>query len=163
MTAVAHAPALGARVLRSAVRGAVLVGAAIVTGIILLNVVNGVGSPGSSSRGSTPGATTATTGGTTTTTTAGKQLKVVVFNASGVSGAATAEANKLRGLGYAILFTGNATTPQTGTTVACKSDVSATARDTLTKAAAIGATVASFPTPVPTTATAADCIVTVGK
>jgi LytR cell envelope-related transcriptional attenuator len=161
MTAVAHAPALGARVLRSAVRGAVLVGAAIVMGIILLNVVNGVGSPGSSSRGAVPG-TTATTGGTTTTTT-GKQLKLVVFNASGVSGAATAEANKLRGLGYAILFTGNATTPQTGTTVACKADVSVTARDTLTKAAALGATVAPFPSPVPTTAVSADCIVSVGK
>jgi LytR cell envelope-related transcriptional attenuator len=161
MTAVAHAPALGARVLRSAVRGAVLVGAAIVMGIILLNVVNGVGSPGGSSRGATPG-TTATTGVTPPTTT-GKQLKLVVFNGSGVSGAATAEANKLRGLGYAILFTGNSTTPQTGTTVACKSDVSVTARDTLTKAAAIGATVASFPSPVPTTALSADCIVTVGK
>jgi hypothetical protein len=162
MTAVAHAPALGARVLRSAVRGAVLVGAAIVVGIILLNVVNGVGSPGGSSRSAGPGPTTASTAGTTTTTT-GKQLKVVVFNASGVSGAATAEANKLRGLGYAILFTGNATTPQTGTTVACKSDIAASPRDTLTKAAAIGATVAGFPTPVPTTATSADCIVTVGK
>jgi hypothetical protein len=161
VTAVAHAPALGARLLRSAARGAVLVGAAIVMGIVLLNVVNGVGSPGSS-RGVTPGSTTVTTGGTTSTT-AGKQLKLVVFNASGVSGAATAEANKLRGLGYAILFTGNSTTPQTGTTVACKSDVAASARDTLTKAAAIGATVASFPTPVPTTAVSADCIVTVGK
>ena len=161
MTAVAHTPALGARVLRSAVRGAVLVGAAIVLGIILLNVVNGVGSPGSSSR-STPGLTTASTAGTTTTT-AGKQLKLVVFNASGVSGAATAEANKLRGLGYAILFTGNATTPQTGTTVACKAEIGVGPRDTLTKATAIGATVASFPSPVPTTATSADCIVTVGK
>jgi hypothetical protein len=162
MTAVAHAPALGARILRSAVRGAVLVGAAIVVGIILLNVVNGVGSPGSSSRGTPVGPTTPTTGGTTTTT-AGKQLKLAVFNASGVSGAATAEANKLRGLGYAILFTGNSTTPQTGTTVACKAEIAVGPRDTLTKAAAIGATVAPFPTPVPTTATAADCIVTVGR
>ena len=42
MTAVAH-PDLGARVWRTAARGAVLVGAAVVLGIILVQVVNGSG------------------------------------------------------------------------------------------------------------------------
>jgi hypothetical protein len=158
MTAVAHAPALGARLLRTAARGAVLVGVAVVVGIVLIAVVNGSGAPGGARH--VTGPTRGTVG--TTTTTSGKQIKVAVFNASGVSGAATAMANKLRGLGYAILFTGNAATSQTGTTVACKTGSSSQA-DTLAKSVVVGATVQPFPSPPPSTATGADCIVTVGK
>ena len=165
MTAVAHPPVLGARLLRTAARGAILAGAAVVVGIVLYQVVNGTGTPSSGGASGTVTSTTSVSGTTTTTKVAGRSpslVKVAVFNASGVSGQATAEANKLRGLGYAIVVTTNAATLQTGTTVACKTGFSVEA-DSLAKSAVIGATVAPFPNPVPSTATAADCIVTLGK
>ena len=162
MTAVAGAPDLGARLLRTAARGVVLTGVAIVVGIVLLSVVNGAGSPGGGSAVKSASSTTSTTGGTTTST--GKpvaQIKVAVFNGSGVSGAANTTANKLRGLGYAIVAVTNAATTQTGTSVACK--VGTVQAQNLAKNVSATATVGVFPTPEPPNANAADCIVTVGK
>jgi LytR cell envelope-related transcriptional attenuator len=161
MTAVAGAPDRGARLLRTAARGVVLTGVAVVVGIVLLSVVNGSGSPTSGSAGKAASSTTSTTGGTTAST--GKpvaQIKVAVFNASGVSGAANTTANKLRGLGYAIVAVTNSTT-QTGTTVACK--VGTVQAQNLAKNVSATATVGVFPSPEPASANAGDCIVTIGK
>ena len=167
MTVVAHAPGLGARVLQTAARGAVLVGVAIVVGIVLLKVVNDNGSPVGGG-GAVGGTTSTSTGSSTSTTSAGKapqQTTVAVYNASGVPMAATTRANALRGLGYAITFTGNAATPQTGTTVACRSSsktFTATA-DTLAKSIGPTTTVQVFPPAPPATAANAACIVSIGK
>ena len=165
MTAVAPAPDLGARVLRTAARGAALVGAAVIVGIVLYQVVNGTGIPSSGSQGGGTTNTSAVGGTTTTTRLAGRNpadIKVAVYNASGVSQAATTEANKLRGLGYAIVATTNAPSLQTGTTVACKSGFSVES-DTLAKQVVAGATVGIFPNPAPANSNNADCIVTLGK
>ena len=164
MTAAAGAPDLGARLLRTAARGVVLTGVAIVVGILLVSVVNGAGSSpgGGTAVKSGTASTTSTTGGTTTST--GKpvaQIKVAVFNGSGVSGAANTTANKLRGLGYAIVAVTNAATTQTGTSVACK--VGSVQAQNLAKNVSPTATVGVFPTPEPPQANAGDCIVTVGK
>jgi hypothetical protein len=163
MTAAAGAPDLGARLLRTAARGVVLTGVAVVVGIVLVSVVNGAGSPGSGSTvKSGTATTTSTTAGTTTST--GKpvaQVKVAVFNGSGVSGAANTTANKLRGLGYAIVAVTNAATTQTGTSVACK--VGSVQAQNLAKNVSATATVGVFPTPEPPQANGGDCIVTVGK
>jgi len=165
MTAVAH-PDLGARVWRTAARGAALVGAAVVLGIILVQVVNGSGAPSSGAKGAgTTGTTGAARGTTTTTRVAGRSpadIKVAVFNGSGVSQAATTKANQLRGLGYAIVQTTNAAGLQTGTTVACRTGFTVEA-DALAKIVAIGTTVGLFPNPAPANANNADCIVTLGK
>ncbi len=166
MTAVVHAPRLGATILRTAARGAVLVGVAVVLGIVLLQVVNdspGGGGSASTGSSSTPSSST----GTTVTTVAGQgrpaaQVKVFVQNASGVSGAAATKANVLRGLGYAIVGAGNATVPVTGTVVGCKTGFTKEA-DTLAKASGVGTTVGAYPTPPPAAATSADCILTIGK
>jgi hypothetical protein len=166
MTAVAQAPDLGARVWRTAARGAALVGAAVIVGIVLLQVINGTGVPSSGSPQGAGTTNTSSVGGTTTTTKLNGRnpadIKVAVYNASGVSQAATTEANKLRGLGYAIVTTTNAATEQTGTTIACKSGFSVEA-DTLAKVVAPNATVGIFPNPVPANSNNADCIVTLGK
>ncbi|HEY6319728.1 MAG TPA: LytR C-terminal domain-containing protein [Acidimicrobiia bacterium] len=166
MTAVAPAPDFGARIWRTAARGAALVGAAVVLGIVLVQIVNGSGVPSSGAKGTgTTGTTGAVAGTTTTTRLAGRNpadVKVAVYNASGVSQAATTEANKLRGLGYAIVQTTNAATLQTGTTVACRAGFSVEA-DTLAKEVVVGATVSVYPNPVPANANNADCIVTLGK
>src|SRR5260370_4350438 len=120
MTALAHAPVLGARMLRTAARGAVLVGAAVVLGIILLQVVHDSGTP-SAGGGTKVSSSTTTTTGTTGTTGATRTASVTVLNGSGVTGAATTRANPLRGLGYAIKATTNAAATQTGTTAVCTS------------------------------------------
>jgi hypothetical protein len=168
MTAVVPAPRLGVTILRTAARGAVLVGVAVVLGIVLLQVVNDSGSTGGggTKASPTPNSSSSTTG-TTATTLAGQgrpasQVKVFVQNASGVSGAAATKANVLRGLGYAIVGAGNATTPQAGTMVACKTGFTKEA-DTLAKAVGVGTTVGTYPSPAPAVATSADCIVTIGK
>lgn len=160
MTAVAHAPALGARLLRTAVRGAVLVGAAIVLGAVLLQVVHDSGTP--SAGGGTPvsGSTTTTTSATASTTPT-KSASITVLNGSGVTGAATTRANALRGLGYAIKATTNAAATQTGTTVICKTGDIAVA-DAIAKSIGPTTTASVSPT-LPPTAAGADCVVTVGK
>lgn len=167
MTAVAVvvAPRPGVTILRTAARGAVLVGAAIVLGIVLLQVVNDTG-PGGGAKASS---TANTAAGTTATTVVGQgrpaaQVKVFVQNASGVSGAAATKANVLRGLGYAIVGTGTSTTLQTGSVVACKIGFDKE-RDTLAKppASGVGTTTGPYPSPVPALAASADCIITIGK
>lgn len=168
MTAVAQSPRLGATILRTAARGAVLVGAAVVIGIVLLQVVNDSGGGGGGGATASPTAgSSSSTSGTTVTSAAGggrpaSQVKIFVQNASGVSGAAATKANVLRGLGYAIVGTGNALTPVTGTMVGCKSGFTKEA-DALAKNVGVGTTVGAYPTPPPANATSADCIVTIGK
>ncbi len=165
MTSIAHGRGRSAsdRLLRSAARGAVLIGVAVVIGIVLLQVVDKGVSPGG---GTTP-ATGATKGGTTTTKPSNvrppQEVRVLVLNGSGVSQAAATKANVLRGLGYAIAGTGNAPL-QTGTVVACRADFEKEA-EVLAGADVVGAgtTLAAFPEPAPAGAENADCIVVVGK
>ena len=174
-------------ILRTAARGATLVGIAIVVGIILLRVVDqGSPSPGSGTgtvpvvtsttiAGQTPlttaktGTTATTKAGSTATTKAGSEraastIKVWVYNASGVSGQAGTVMNKLLGLGYLRAGTGNAAANQTGNTVQCKSGFDKEAA-TLAKKVGGNATVSSYPSPAPSepTSAGADCIVTIGK
>jgi len=147
-------------ILRTAARGAALIGVAVVIGIVLLQVVDkGSGGGG----GASPPATSS--GSTSSTTKGGNtkdpsQVRVLVLNGSGTAMAAATKANALRGLGYAIAGTGNAPV-QTGTTVACNTGFEKEAQE-LVKAVG-SATVAAFPNPPPTGAENADCIVTLGK
>jgi len=149
--------------LRTAARGAALIGVAVVIGIVLLQVVD---TPSPVGSGGPVSPATAAPNGATTTTTAGdvrppQEVRVLVLNGSGVAMAAATEANKLRGLGYPIAGTGNAaTTP--GTTVACLTGFEKEA-EALAKSVGEGVTVATFPTTPPAGAENADCIVTVGQ
>jgi len=168
MTAASYAPRRGAYLMQSATRGALLVGAAIAVGVLLLKVVSDA--PGGASGGSAHvgGGTTPSTLVTTSTTLAGQapqHVTVAVYNASGVPMAATTRANALRGLGYAITFTGNSPSLQTGTTVACRSTTKGftTTADTIAKSIGPTTSVQVFPVTPPLTATSAQCIVTVGK
>jgi hypothetical protein len=147
-------------VLRTATRGAVLIGLAVVIGIVLLQVVDKGGGGG----GVSPPVSNGSDRSTTSTTGEGgrspDQVRVLVLNGSGLANAAGTKANELRGDGYAIAGTGNAP-QQTGSTVACVAGFEKEA-DTLAKAAGVGFTIASFPEPPPTGAENADCIVTLG-
>ena len=147
-------------VLRTAARGAVLIGLAIVIGIVLLQVVDKGGGGG----GVAPPVTRPTNESTTSTTGESgrppEQVRVLVLNGSGLANAAGTKANELRGNGYAIAGTGNAP-QQTGSTVACQSGFEKEA-DALAKAAGAGFNVATYPNPPPSGAENADCIITLG-
>jgi LytR cell envelope-related transcriptional attenuator len=149
-------------VLRTAARGAILIGVAVVIGIILLQVVDKGGGGGGSVA---PPVTSGPTGSTTSTTgDAGRspaEVRVLVENGSGVNQAAATTANELRGKGYAIAGTGNAPI-QTGLSVLCRAGFEKEA-DALAKSLGAGVTVGTFPDPPPTGSENSDCIVIKGK
>jgi len=146
--------------LRTAARGAVLIGVAVVIGIILLQVVDKGGSGG----GVSPPVTEATGSTTSTTGDDGRppeDVRVLVLNASGIANAAGTKANELRGLGYAIAGTGNSE-PRTGSGVACISGFDQES-DTLAQTLGAGYSVETYPEPPPEGAENADCIVILGS
>ena len=148
-------------VLRTAARGAVLIGVAVVIGIILLQVVDKGGGGGG---GVSPPVTEAN--GSTTSTTgddgrAPEDVRVLVLNGSGIANAAGTKANELRGLGYAIAGTGN-TEARTGSGVACTSGFEKEA-DALAQTLGAGYTVETYPDPPPEGSENADCIVILGS
>jgi hypothetical protein len=153
-----HTPEL---VLRTAARGAVLIGLAVVIGIVLLQVVD---KGGGGSSGVSPPVTQGNGGSTTSTTgESGRpvgDVRVLVLNASGLSNAAGTKANELRGLGYAIAGTGNSA-QTVGTTVACTTGFEKEA-DALAKAVGTGTSISAYPNPPPQGSENADCIVTLG-
>jgi LytR cell envelope-related transcriptional attenuator len=116
--------------INSAVRGAGLVGLAVIIGIVLLQVIDKgpTGNDGGASTAATPQSTTATTAPAATQppTTAAPggpkargEVRVIVFNAGAASGAAGNMTNKLKGLGYQTSNPGN-TNARRGTAVQCK-------------------------------------------
>jgi hypothetical protein len=151
------------RLLRSAARGAILIGVAAVIGIVLLQVVgNGPSGPtGAVSSNGNNG------NKVTTTTSSGarspQEVAVAVFNASGVSQAASTKSNDLRGLGYVIVKVGNAAAVQTGTTIACRVGYEAEAAQLQALPTFAGSTIATFPEPAPAETELANCIINVGK
>jgi hypothetical protein len=163
MTAVAGTRRAGDLILRTAARGAALIGAAVVLGILLLQVIDNGGTPGSSS-GTTPANTSS---GTSTTTQKGggrapSQILVQVLNGSGVNAAAQTKSNELRAKGYKIAPPGNAAA-RTGNAVQCKSGFEKEA-DALAVALGTGTTTEPFPNPAPTgTPTDVNCLVVLGK
>ena len=147
--------------LRTAARGAILVGVAVVVGIVLLQVIDKGGGGGSAAPPPSGGGVTAST--TATTGKAGRApaaVRVLVNNGSGLSQAAATVANGLRGQGYAIAGTGNAAL-QPGTTVACRVGFEQEAA-ALSKALT-GSTVVAFPTAPPKGSENADCVVIKGS
>jgi len=129
----------------SASRGGILIGVAVVVGILIFLVI-GRGDPATvpATGGTTPVATTPAgttddgTGGTTATTVKGAkttatteakkstkaarandQVVVQVLNGSGVQGAATQRSNDLKAKGYQVLPAGNAPSTRAGTAVQC--------------------------------------------
>jgi LytR cell envelope-related transcriptional attenuator len=167
----------GRNIAATATRGAVLIGLAVVIGLVLLQVVDdaGGGGGGAASGGGGGVATTATTGADGSSTTAAStpdgarpasQVVVQVLNGSGVQGAANQRSNDLKAKGYQVLPAGNAPAPRTGTAVQCKSGYQKEAEalvavlDTLS----IKATVEDYPDPAPVgPSDQANCLVILGK
>jgi LytR cell envelope-related transcriptional attenuator len=117
-------------------------------------------------------ATTATTKatasaarGTSATTVKTKKpadIKVVVFNASGVTQMAENMSNQLKAVGYNSSVGGNLS-ERTGTIVQCKAGLEAEATKLANDGVGKGASVTPYPANPPTNAGDADCIVVLGK
>lgn len=159
----------GGRV-NSAVRGAGLIGLAVILGIVLLQVIDKGPSGGGTPASSKSGTTTTTQGSTSSsqpgTTAAGAarprgEVRVLVYNAGATSGAAGDFTNKLRVLGYQLMPPSN-TTARTGTVVACKQGYEKEAAQLQADVGA-GAQVEPFPAQAPTGSENVNCIVLVGK
>lgn len=173
----------------SASRGGILIGAAVVAGLLIFSVINR-GAPSSSTPVTTaPPATvlttpatnadgtTVTTGADTTATTKAKkstsktarsndQVVVQVLNGSGVQGAATQRSNDLKAKGYQVLPAGNAPATRTGTAVQCVSGYSKEAEALVATLQELGvpATVEPIPDPLPAGFDAsANCYVLLGR
>ena len=173
MTAILPAPfaAPASRIrtiLLTAARGAALIGLAVVIGIVLLQVVDNP-TGGSDSDGSDSPPVTDANGsngdgqdGNTDGTIDKSQVRVLVLNASGVSGAAAAQRDALMVDGWNTLEPGDAPAVQDGITIACSTGFEAAAQP-LADDVGQGATVVAFPTepPVPEAADA-DCLVLLG-
>jgi LytR cell envelope-related transcriptional attenuator len=158
----------GGRV-NSAVRGAGLIGLAVILGIVLLQVIDKgpSGSGTSASERRATATTQAAAPGTSqpATTTAGvrprAEVRVGVFNGSGVSGAAMNMTNKLRPLGYQLGQPADSAS-RTGTVVACKEGFEKEAAQ-LQGDVGQGTGVEPFPGSPPAGTENVNCIVLLGR
>ena len=139
-----------------------LIGIAVVIGIVLLQVVDGGGSGGGSIAPPIASGDDSTT--STSNASPPEAVSTFVLNGSGVANAASTKANELLGLGYVQAGTGNAPT-QTGTTVHCKEGFEAEAEELATQLRVSIATVTVQPYPAAPAAdaAAATCIIIIGK
>lgn len=153
--------------LPAVVRGAALVGLAVVVGLILLAQVDGESGTGAATK--RPAATTTTTSVPTTTTTLPSgparipgELPLIVLNAGGPAGSAGALSERLRDDGYTDQLPANDWEGEavSGVVVLCREGL---AREAAALVVAIGdADIAEFPSPAPSVADGADCVVAVG-
>src|SRR5205085_8784030 len=114
-----------AQTLPNSLRGAALVGAAVIVGIIGLQILDDSGS--SSSVGTvTESSTSTTTSSQQPTPHANRsEVKVKVYNASGVQNAGQAISDKLKGVGYTTLAAANFGSTRKGTVVQCRAGFTA--------------------------------------
>jgi hypothetical protein len=146
----------------SSLRGAALVGLAVIVGIIGLQILDD--SETGTGASSTPQSTTSTTMATQTSKphTNRGDVKVKVYNASDVQGAGQQLTDKLKGFGYATLPTANFPTTQKGTVVQCRSGFEPDGQVIAVYGIGNGATSGPFPANAPEGSADANCIVILG-
>lgn len=154
----------------AAAKGALLIGLAVVIGIVLLQSIDtGDSGPAGAKHTSNKATTTTTRPAASTTTTAAapaktpSQVHLIVLNGGAPAGTAGTTSTALKQKGYTNQDTANTWSnhSQQGRTVLCKPglDREATA---LAVAVGQGATVQPFPTPAPPFSDSVDCVVVVG-
>lgn len=159
----------------AALKGAALIGLAVIVGVFLLQRVDTSNARSPTTHPKTPAKTTTTQrrrNETTTTTTlpaappkSPAQLKVIVLNGGAPTGAAAQMRTKLQQVGYTNQPQANSWTghSQTGKTVICKAGLEREAVALSQQTALSGAKVVPFPTPAPPFSTDVDCVVVVGR
>ncbi|MGZ8733617.1 MAG: LytR C-terminal domain-containing protein [Acidimicrobiia bacterium] len=161
----------------SAARGTLLIGVAVVIGIVLLQVVDNdttgpIGDGGANGGAVVDDSSTSTTPQDTTTTTVAAgggarqpaEISVQVLNGSGVAGAAAAMTEQLGTSGY-VMIEPTDTSSASGTTVYCTGGLD---REASALAAAVGGdpppSAEALPDPPPSGAdSTANCVVVIGS
>jgi hypothetical protein len=159
----------------AALKGAVLIGLAVLIGIVLLHQVGDNSTASAKSTSTTKPKTTTTKPkehSTTTTTTVPitppktpAEVKLIVLNGGAKTGAAGTMSDTLRHAGYTNQAQANdwAGHQQTGNTVMCKPGLDRESVALSQQTALQGSTVKPWPTPPPPTyGYSADCVVVVG-
>ncbi|HEX9505432.1 MAG TPA: LytR C-terminal domain-containing protein [Acidimicrobiia bacterium] len=162
-------------------RGAVLIGLAVIVGVVGLQILDdnntGVsdvtgltsvtGITGSTGSTGSTSPTRSTVPGSSATTTTLKirptsQVRVKVYNASGIQGNAQKITNMLKANGYATQAPANNSTTRTTSVVQCRAGFENDARLLALFQIAHGATVEAFPANPPAGSGDADCLVILG-
>jgi hypothetical protein len=158
----------------AALKGAALIGLAIIVGVFLLQRVDtSTGSPTTTAKAPAKTTTTQPRAAQSTTSTTQPatprktpdQLRVIVLNAGAPTGAAALLRTKLQQVGYTNQPPANSWTGHTqkGKTVFCKNGLGREAVALSQQTALSGAKVSAFPTPAPPFSTDVDCVVVVGS
>jgi hypothetical protein len=140
-----------------------VVGLAVILGIVLLQIVDDSGDGSSSTTGTTVvGTVTTTPGATTIPLKANKDVRVKVYNASGVQGRAQTLTDTLRADGYNVQTPANLDKQRQGTVVECVKGFEREGSVLALYSIGNGAQPAAYPSDPPEGASDADCIVVIG-
>jgi hypothetical protein len=151
----------------SGARGAIVVGLAVILGIVGLQILDD-SSPGAGSSDATVTTVTNSTGagtGTASTTSARRsnsEVKVKVYNASGVQGRAQILTDQLKALGYNMQLPANLSSERAGTVVECMKGFEAEGTLLALYGVGDGATAQPYPSNPPAGAADANCLVVIG-
>jgi hypothetical protein len=143
-----------------------VIGLAVILGIVGLQILDDSGNSGSSSATvTTAGGTVTTTGGTATTIVlrGNNEVRVKVYNASGVQGVAQTLTDNLRAKGYNMQAPANLSNQRQGTVVECVIGFDKEGAALALYGVANGAKPAPYPSSPPEGASDADCIVVIGN
>jgi hypothetical protein len=147
--------------LPSSLRGAALVGLAVIVGIIGLQILDDSGTGTSDASSSSEVTTTTVAGALPAPHETRSDVAIKVYNASDVQNAAQQLSDKLKGLGYTTEDVANLNTTRKGTVVECRTGFEGDGQ--VIAVFGIGnATTAAFPSDPPEGADNADCIVILG-
>jgi hypothetical protein len=144
-------------------RGAVVIGLAVILGIVGLQILDD--SNGSSNTSSTTTSGASTTGPSTTAINVrpNNEVRVKVYNASGVQGRAQTLTDQLRGKGYNMQTPATLNDQRQGTVVECTAGFTNEGKFLTLLGVGNGAQVAPYPSNPPDGASDADCLVIIGS
>jgi len=143
-------------------KGAVVIGLAVILGIVGLQILDDSDDGSSSATGTTSGVTVTTApGATTVPLRANGDVRVKVYNATGVQGRAQTLTDTLKADGYNTQEPETLDDEQQGTVVECVAGFEAEAK-VLSLYGVPGSTVAAYPSDPPEGASDADCLVIIG-
>jgi hypothetical protein len=133
----------------------------VILGIVGLQILD---DSGGGSTGATTGTTTPGTSGATTTTPIrpNNEVRVKVYNASGIQGKAQTLTDQLHAKGYNMQSPANLDKQRQGTVVECVSGFAREAQLLAYVGVDAGSTVEKYPDNPPAGASDADCIVVIG-